>query len=126
MKLKYSLLIAGVAGMIGSAAAQTNDPVLMRVGNDNVTLSEFEMIYKKNLQKDQKITQESLDEYVKLFTNFKLKVQAAKDAGVDTGKSFIMEYTGYKRQLAQPYLKDKGAEESWPVPLRKEPLRICA
>lgn len=111
MKLKYSLLIAGVAGMLGSAFAQTGDPVLMRVGNDNVTLSEFEMIYKKNLQKDQKITQESLDEYVKLFTNFKLKVQAARDAGIDTGRAFVTEYSGYRKQLAQPYLKDKAAEE---------------
>jgi len=111
MKLKYSLLIAGVAGILGSASAQTSDPVLMRVGNDNVTLSEFEMIYKKNLQKDQKITQESLDEYIKLFTNFKLKVQAAKDAGIDTGRAFVTEYSGYRRQLAQPYLKDKAAEE---------------
>ncbi|HEY8366546.1 MAG TPA: peptidylprolyl isomerase [Bacteroidia bacterium] len=110
MKCKKFVAVAGFLTLSSAVFAQTSDPVLMKVGSEVVTLSEFEAIYKKNLQKDQKITQESLDEYLTLFTNFKLKVLAAKEAGVDTLKHFKLEYNGYKKQLGANYMRDSIAE----------------
>lgn len=100
--------------MIGSASflfAQTADPVVMKVGNENVPLSEFEAIFLKNHPKDKPVTKAELDEYSNLFINFKLKVQAAQAAGIDTTSAFRNEFNGYKKQLGQPYLKDKETEE---------------
>lgn len=110
MKSKKLIAIAGLIGLSTVIFAQKSDPVLMKVGGEQVTLSEFEAIYKKNLQKDQKITQESLDEYLTLFTNFKLKVLAAKEAGVDTVRNFKIEYGGYRKQLGANYMKDSLSE----------------
>ena len=53
----------------------------------------------------------TLDEYVDLFINFKLKVIEAENTGLDTMPSFINELAGYRTQLAKPYLTDRVAEE---------------
>jgi peptidyl-prolyl cis-trans isomerase SurA len=87
------------------------DPVLMTVGGDPVTKGEFESIYRKNNQKDTKSDRKALEEYLELFTNFKLKVKAAKEAGKDTVKAFQNELKGYRKQLAQPYLTDKDVND---------------
>ena len=58
------------------------DPVIMRVNNKDIHKSEFEYIYNKNSQ--QQIDQKSLDEYVTLFKNYKLKVAEAEALGIDT------------------------------------------
>jgi len=87
------------------------DPVLMTVGGDPVTKGEFESIYRKNNQKETKSDRKALEEYLELFTNFKLKVKAAKDAGKDTVKAFQNELKGYRKQLAQPYLTDKDVND---------------
>lgn len=113
MNCKKFVALAGFLTLSSAVFAQTSDPVLMKVGSEVVTLSEFEAIYKKNLQKDQKITQESLDEYLTLFTNFKLKVLAAKEAGVDTLKHFKTEYNGYRKQLGANYMRDSLAERQF-------------
>jgi len=84
--------------------------VLMTVGNEQVTLSEFEAIFRKN-NNNKTITRESLDEYIDLFTKFRLKVKEAKELKMDTSRAFVNELNGYVKQLAQPYLKDKDAEE---------------
>ena len=57
------------------------DPVIMRVNNKDIHKSEFEYIYNKNSQ--QQIDQKSLDEYVTLFKNYKLKVAEAEALGID-------------------------------------------
>jgi peptidyl-prolyl cis-trans isomerase SurA len=94
-----------------SAATQTADKVVMKVGNEEVMLSEFEYIFKKN-NTNKTITKEALDEYLELFTIFKLKVKEAKELKMDTAKSFISELNGYVKQLAVPYLKDREAENN--------------
>ena len=43
-----------------------------------------------------------------MFINFKLKVHAAKDAGLDTVSKFKYELNGYRAQLARPYMTDQS------------------
>jgi len=82
--------------------AQTEDPVLMKINNRPIKKSEFEYLYKKNNSS----TQQSFDEYMDLFINYKLKVEEAIAQGLDTTSSFVSEYNGYKKQIVQPYLSD--------------------
>ena len=53
----------------------------------------------------------TLDEYVDLFVNFKLKVEEAKAQGLDTTKAFVDELAGYRSQLTKPYLTDSNVDE---------------
>lgn len=76
---------------------------VLRVGTEIVTIADFEHIFLKN-NRDSVITREALDEYMELFINFKLKVQAAEALGMDTVTTFQRELAGYRSQLARPYL----------------------
>ena len=63
--------------------AQSNDPVIMKIAGTPVTRSEFEYSYNKN-NSEGVIDKKSVEEYVDLFVNYKLKVQAALDKRMDT------------------------------------------
>jgi len=90
--------------------AQNSDPVLMSINGKPVLKSEFEYIYNKN-NSNNSLDKKTLEEYVDLFVNFKLKVEEAKSQGLDTTKSFINELAGYRSQLTKPYLTDSKVEE---------------
>jgi peptidyl-prolyl cis-trans isomerase SurA len=91
--------------------AKGKDPVLMNINGKPVLKSEFEYIYNKN-NSNNSLDKKSLEEYVDLFVNFKLKVEEATSQGIDTTKSFINELKGYRDQLTKPYLTDSKAEEA--------------
>ncbi len=91
-------------------AQQSADPVMLTVAGENITRSEFEKVFLKN-NRDEKKDRKSLEEYLNLFINYKLKVKEALDTGLDTVKSFTDELSGYRKQLAQPYLTDKEVTE---------------
>lgn len=83
------------------AFAQQNDPVVMTINGQPVTRSEFEYSYNKN-NADGVIDKKSVNDYVDLFINYKLKVQAAKDAKLDTLTSFKQEFAVYRDQQVRP------------------------
>jgi peptidyl-prolyl cis-trans isomerase SurA len=86
--------------------ASATSPTVLSVDGEDVSLEEFENIFKKN-NRDSVVTKAALDEYMELFINFKLKVHAAKAAGLDTVSKFKYELQGYRAQLARPYLTDQ-------------------
>ncbi len=94
-----------------NSIAQDKDPVLMTIAGKNITRSEFQSIYNKNNPKGSESDSKSIDEYVQLFVNFKLKVKEAEELGLDTTKEFRNELEGYRKQLAQPYLTDNEVND---------------
>ena len=84
-----------------SGMAQT----ILTIDNQQVSVNEFKRIYLRN-NSDSVITQASLNEYIQLFINFKLKVMEAQEAGLDTTAAFKTELNGYRQQLAKSYLTD--------------------
>ena len=86
------------------------DNIILNIDNQTVNITEFEQIYWKN-KKEKIATKEDLDEYIQLFINFKLKVIAAEELGLDTTKKFIDELSGYRIQLEKPYLIDTSINE---------------
>jgi peptidyl-prolyl cis-trans isomerase SurA len=108
--MRNLLIILCAIGFALPTYGQEKGPVLMTVNNVPVYKSEFEQIYWKN-KKEAVATKEDLDDYMQLFTKFKLKVTEAEDLGMDTVPSFIKELDGYKVQLEQPHLIDKEVNE---------------
>ena len=103
MKLKSVLAVLLLAA--GHASAQTDDPVIMTVNGEPVTRSEFEYSYNKN-NSEGVIDKKTVDEYVDLFVNYKLKVAAALDARLDTLTSFKEEFATYRDQQVMPSFVD--------------------
>src|ERR1051325_1699203 len=89
-----------------SSTGQVADPVLMTIGDSKVYLSEFMYVYKKN-NKDQASDPNALNNYLDLFTTFKMKVKEAEEMKLDTFTAFKTELAGYRHQVAQPYLTDR-------------------
>ena len=91
--------------------AQNDDPVLFSVKNNPVHASEFLYIYSKTNRDKANFSKASLEEYLDLYTKFKLKVQRAKDMQLDTIPALQKELGGYRKQLADSYLLDKEVTE---------------
>lgn len=102
-----SILLLG-ASVFGFAQ---EDPVLMTINGEPVMLSEFMYIYEKNNQ-ESSLEKKTMEEYLELFINFKLKVTEAISQGVDTTEAFRKELNGYRAQATPKYMQDNAAIDS--------------
>ena len=100
-KLTTILALFSVAVGCLAVAPQSDDVVIMTVNGVPVTRSEFEYSYNKN-NSEGVIDKKTVDEYVDLFINYKLKVAAALDAKLDTLTSFKDEFAMYRDQQIRP------------------------
>lgn len=98
-------------GAPASNSADAKDPVLMTIGDSQVRLSEFNYVYKKN-NKDTANNPQAVENYLDLFTTFKMKVKEAEELKMDTSLSFRNELGGYRRQVSQQYLTDRKVNDS--------------
>lgn len=116
--MRNSLFYFGAAALLlwgckATEAPAVREPVLATIAGKPVYTSEFEYVYhKNNSNADKASSQESVQEYLELYTNFRLKVLDAESRGLDTTKAFRAELEGYKEQLAQPYLTEKSVTEN--------------
>ena len=99
--MKLKMLFAACLISAAAVAQTTVDPVIMTVNGVDVPRSEFEYSYNKN-NSDGVIDKKSVEEYVDLFINYKLKVFAALDAKYDTLSSFKAEFAQYRDQQLLP------------------------
>ena len=109
--VRNTLLFVYTFLILASTAFGQSDQVLFSVNGQDVTVSEFDYIYNKNNGEDADYSKESLEEYLDLYTKFKLKVEKAKAMGLDTVKRLQNELEGYRKQLASSYLVDKEVSE---------------
>ncbi len=78
---------------------------------ESVTPEEFLAVFTKNNVEGEELTRESVEEYLALFINYKLKVKEAEAMGMDTLPAFRQELQGYRDQLSRPYLTDEGVTD---------------
>ena len=91
--------------------AFSQNDTLLTINNKVITDGEFLRIYQKNNSTGNVIDKKSVDEYLELFINFKLKVSEAESLGMDTLPKFLSELNGYQIQLEKPYFIDKKVDE---------------
>ena len=106
---KVFLTIILLAGAMLSRAQE--DQVLMTTNGEPVMASEFLYIYEKNNQENN-VEKKSMQDYLELFVNFKLKVTEAIAQGVDTTEAFKKELAGYRAQATPKYMQDHAAIDS--------------
>lgn len=83
---------------------------LFSIDGQPVMADEFKAIYQKNT--NEQGLKETIDDYLKLYITFKLKVHEAKMLKLDTAQAFRIEYAGYAKQLAQPYMSDVSVNQA--------------
>lgn len=107
---KYLLAAGYVAMTLLMANAASSDPVLMKINGKEVPVSEFEYLYNKNNSQQQ--TEQSLDDYLPMFIDYKLKVADAEAQGLDQTEQFAQEFKKFRGELAAPYFVDKSVEDA--------------
>lgn len=109
-KMKVKSLLVALLVAATTASAQTADPTIMTINGKAVPRSEFEYSYNKN-NSETVVDKKSVDEYIDLFVNYKLKVMAAEEAGIDTTKAFRDEFRMYRDQQIRPsFINDNDVE----------------
>lgn len=110
-KQKVLLIILSVLFIYSANAQESKDITVLTIGKEKISLAEFERIYNKNRDIENSSidnSSKSVEDYMELFINFKLKVIEAQALGMDTTQKFLNELNGYKKQLAAPYLTDES------------------
>lgn len=83
---------------------------LFSINETKVYPDEFMYAYEKSNKN--KGETEAIEDYLELYINFKLKVEAAKKAGLDTLPSYQQELKGYLNDIKKPYLATEQVTES--------------
>ena len=94
-----------------SFCAYAQKETLMTINGKAVSAEEFLYIYEKNNQAGA-VDPKTMDEYLDMFINFKLKVAEAEAQGIDTTESFKKELKGYRAQATPKYLQNASAMDS--------------
>ena len=87
--------------------SQKKEKVLFTVADEPISTSEFVNVYKKNLSLINN-DDNSVENYLNLYINYKLKVKQAKELKLDTLSEYKKELNQYKESLTLPYLKDES------------------
>lgn len=107
--MKKLSCFAAIGALLCCTTLFAHDEVLMTIDGNDITKEEFEYIYNKN-NTNNVIDKKSLEEYLELFKNFKLKVIEAEHLGLDTLPAFLNELRGYRahwRSLISPTFRWK-------------------
>ena len=111
--MKRNIITATLFALALTAGAQSaTDPVLMVVNGKPITKSEFEYSFHKNGNVKDAVEKKTVQEYVPMFINYKLKVAAAEAAHLDTLSSFKKEFCTYRDMQLTPYLVDTEFNDS--------------
>jgi len=90
--------------LTNSVFAQKNEDVLMTIDDQPVLASEFKRVYLKNLDLVLEESQKSVDGYLKLFVDYKLKVAEAYSQGFDQSDTYKKDFSKYEEQLSRNYI----------------------
>ncbi len=104
-------IVAFIGLLTNSMVYGQDDPVLFKVNDKEVNVSEFTYIYNKTNGDKADYSEKSLREYLDLYINFKLQVAEGVDMGLNDKPEVKKEQNQYKRQLASTYLIDREITE---------------
>jgi len=109
---KYFTIFSLLILIIASNALTAQEAPLFTYDKNPVYRSEFEHVYKKNNQNESELhTAKSVEEYLDLYINFKLKVKEAEEEGLAETPAFKSELERYRDQLVPSYLNDREITE---------------
>ena len=98
-------------GVISMNSQCKKGKVLFTIENNPVYTSEFLHVYNKNKDVVSEENKKSIEEYLELFVNYKLKLREAYELKLDTIPSYRSEFNKYKNQLIEPFLKDRSVSD---------------
>ncbi len=108
------LFITGFAVLLSSCTSEHSNIVLAKYGDYNITMTEFEKAYAKNVGNYEKAKEDSLNKkknFLDLYLNFKMKLRDALVRNYDSDSLLLAEHTDYKEKVGVTYLLEKKLVE---------------
>ncbi|MEZ4857196.1 MAG: peptidylprolyl isomerase [Flavobacteriaceae bacterium] len=90
---------------------QKGKDVLLTIDGNPVYAKEFKRVYNKNLDLVQEESQKSVDGYLNLFIEYKLKVAEAYAQNLNKNAEYISDFSKYEEQLSRNYIYDTKVAE---------------
>lgn len=101
------VFLIGFLGISSICFSQKDEQLLMRIGDEKITVGEFKRVYEKNLDAIDNEDEKDVQKNIELFINYRLKVKEAYREKLDTLPSYKKEIETYRNQLSLPYLQDE-------------------
>lgn len=111
MSLKFKCMFL-VLFALNFSFSQDKDAVLLTVDGEPIMASEFLRVYNKNLDLVKDESQKDIDGYLKLFTEYQLKLKEAKRLNLNEDKKYIREFSRYKKQLIKNYISENEVTDA--------------
>ena len=109
---KYSISLLVMFMVTAISFAQEKKETLLTIDGSPVYTSEFVRVYKKNLELVQDDSQKTVEGYLDLFVDYKLKSAEAYAQNLNESNSFKREFRKYQEQLSRNYIfEDKVTED---------------
>lgn len=108
------VLVVALGVMFAGCAGSSSSGVLGKIGDETLSLEEFEDTYAKNNGGWDKATTSSIEDrerFLDLLVKFRLKVKEARDRGLLADTSIQNELEGYKVSVATSYMLEKELVE---------------
>ena len=96
--------------LIASCSPEHSKIVIAEYNNDKITMDEFEKAYAKNVGGLEAAAADSFDNYknfADLYTNFKMKLEDAKNRGYQNDSTLTQELLDYKKKVGASYIIEK-------------------
>ena len=106
MKVRHLLFGFLIAANLTAVAQNKPKEVLFTIDNKPFYSDEFARVYKKNLDLVKDESQKDLNNYLDLYTIYKMKISKANQLGLQDGKQYQEELKNYRSQLAKNYTTD--------------------
>ena len=106
MKVRQLLFGFLIAANLTAVAQNKPKEVLFTIDNKPFYSDEFSRVYKKNLDLVKDESQKDLNNYLDLYTIYKMKISKANQLGLQDGKQYQDELKSYRSQLAKNYTTD--------------------
>lgn len=85
--------------------------VIAKVGNESITYKQLEDAFKKNMNRKNlklsEVPRDSVNEFLSLYVNYRLKVQDALGRGLDKDSAVVADIKQNRDALAVPYFLEK-------------------
>ncbi|HAT64554.1 MAG TPA: peptidylprolyl isomerase, partial [Flavobacteriaceae bacterium] len=110
--MKRNLILSVIIILFSlSSYAQKDKEALMTINNEPIYAKEFKRVYKKNLELVQEESQKSVDGYLDLFIDYKMKVAEAYAQNLHKNKEYVKDFGTYEEQLSRNYIFDTNITE---------------
>jgi len=101
---KVSIVFFTLVFCITAVIAQKKNEVLLSIDGTSVYSNEFKRVFNKNLDLVQDDTQKSVEGYLELFIDYKLKIAEAHTQKLHKKNDYIKEFSKYEEQLSRNYI----------------------